>query len=74
MKQLQESFAGEKVRFLIFSDEEQDTDVFKAAGSDYFFRSGHIIENLYSLAECDYIVSPPSTYGEWASFYGRTPL
>ena len=74
MKQLMALFNGKKIKFLIFSDEEQDTDLFKQAGINFFFRSGHMIENLYSLAECDYIVTPPSTYGMWASFYGNTPL
>jgi hypothetical protein len=74
MKQLKALFSDKKIRFLIFSDEEQDTNVFKSANIDFFFRSGHMIENLYSLAECDYIVSAPSTYGAWGSFYGQTPL
>jgi hypothetical protein len=73
MEQMQGLFPGEKIKFLIFSDEEQDTELFKQAGIDFFFRSGHMIENLYSLAECDYIITAPSTYGLWASFYGKTP-
>lgn len=74
MKQLRALLSDKSINFLIFSDEEQDTDVFKSAGLDFYFRSGHMIENLYSLAECDYIVTPPSTFGMWASFYGKTPL
>jgi hypothetical protein len=74
MKQIKEAFCDKKIKFLIFSDEEQDTNVFKSANIDFFFRSGHMIENLYSLAECEYIVSAPSTYGLWASFYGKTPV
>lgn len=74
MKQLKTLFSDKKIKFLIFSDEEQDTNIFKAANIDFYFRSGHMIENLYSLAECDYIVSTHSSYGMWASFYGKTPL
>ena len=74
MKQLKTLFSDKKIKFLIFSDEEQDTKIFKSANIDFYFRSGHMIENLYSLAECDYIVSTHSTYGMWASFYGKTPL
>jgi len=74
MKQLEALFSDKKLKFLIFSDEEQDTNVFKSANIDFYFRSAHMIENLYSLAECEYIVSAPSTYGMWASFYGKTPL
>ena len=74
MKQAEALFRPRKIKFLICSDEEQDTNVFTSAMISYCFRSGHMIENLYSLAECDYIISPPSTYGMWASFYGKTPL
>lgn len=35
---------------------------------------GHFIEDMYTLAECDYIFGPPSTYTMWASFYGKRPL
>ena len=72
MEQLKILFADKKVTFLICSDEEQNTAAFE--GFDFFFRSGHMIENLYSLAACDYLVSPPSTYGMWASFYGKVPF
>ena len=36
--------------------------------------TGHIIEDMYILAECDYIIGPHSTYSMWASFYGQKPL
>lgn len=32
------------------------------------------ITDLYGLAKCDYIIGPPSTYSQWASFYGNVPL
>jgi len=38
------------------------------------FGTGHFIEDLYTLASCDYIIGPPSTFTMWASFYGRVPL
>ena len=34
---------------------------------------GTEIGDLYSLAACDYIIGPPSTYTQWASFYGQVP-
>jgi hypothetical protein len=74
MKQMQGLFSGKSIKFLVFSDEEQDTALFAAAGLTFFFRSGHPIENLYALAECNFIITPPSTYGQWASFYGKTPF
>ncbi len=38
------------------------------------FASGHLVEDMYSLASCDVLIGPPSTYTGWASFYGRVPL
>ena len=32
------------------------------------------VGDLYALARCDYIMGPPSTYTQWASFYGNAPL
>jgi hypothetical protein len=29
---------------------------------------------MYSLAKCDLIMGPISTYSTWASFYGKVPL
>jgi Glycosyl transferase family 11 len=74
LKQIEALFSNKSVKFFICSDEKQDIKIFEAAGLDFYFSSGHFVENLYSLAACDYTVSPPSTYGMWASFYGKTPL
>jgi hypothetical protein len=30
--------------------------------------------DLHCLAECDYVIGPPSTFSLWAAFYGRKPL
>jgi len=32
------------------------------------------VVDLYALARCDILVGPPSTFTQWASFYGNTPL
>jgi len=32
------------------------------------------VEDMYCLAECDYLVGPPSTFSMWASYYGGRPL
>lgn len=34
---------------------------------------GHVVVDLYAMARCDLIIGPPSTYSEWASFYGNVP-
>lgn len=61
-----------EVRFLVCSDEEIELDAF----SELTVTRGnglHIVD-LYSLAECDYIMGPPSSFSLWASFYGKRPL
>ncbi|MDH6309972.1 hypothetical protein M2451_002862 [Dysgonomonas sp. PFB1-18] len=64
---------GHKVKFLLCSNESIDLDNFK--GLNYFVipdSSG--IKDLYALSKCSYIIGPPSTYSEWASFMGKVPV
>ncbi len=35
--------------------------------------SGAVVD-MYTLAACDYILGPPSTFSGWASFYGEKPV
>ncbi|MDP7268216.1 MAG: hypothetical protein QF408_08580 [Pirellulales bacterium] len=66
-------FTQHHVRFLICSDESVDHELFKQF--DYRTGTGHLVEDLYSLAATDYLIgSPGSTFSKWASFYGETPL
>lgn len=65
-------FPGRRVTFLVCSDEDPGGEVFSQF--DCVRGTGHFIEDLYALAECDYLMGPPSTYTMWASFYGRVPL
>jgi hypothetical protein len=64
-------FPEQRVSFLICSngtppaEEFQDMRIHQGPG--------HTVGDVYALAECDYIVGPPSTYSEWASFYGQVP-
>lgn len=71
MRRALELFPGRKTGFFICSDEAQDERVFE--GFRFVFRGGHDLENRYSLALCDFMISPPSTYAGWASFYGKVP-
>ena len=65
-------FPDKRVGFLISSNENLDRELFK--GANCTFGTGHFLEDMYSLARCDYIVGPPSTYSLWASFHGNVPL
>jgi len=38
------------------------------------FSTGVPVEDMYALAECDYIIGPVSSFTQWASFYGNKPL
>ena len=72
MGKILEKFSDQKILFLICSNINQPEDVFR--GVNYLFGTGHITEDLYALAQCNFIVGPPSTYSMWASFYGQVPL
>jgi len=72
MEKVTSLFRGRKVMFLICSDAKQDEKNFKKFR--FIFGNNHFIEDMYSLAQCDYIIGPPSTYTMWASFYGKAPL
>ena len=68
MRQVCMLFPGKKVRFLITSNEKQDPTNFLEF--DHLLGDGNPIVDLYSLAKCDYIIGPPSTYSSWAAYYG----
>ena len=63
---------GKNIRFLICSNEPFDTTQTKLSLFQIPDTDG--ITDLYGLAQCDYIFGPPSTYSQWASFYGDVPL
>lgn len=69
---VQQMFLGKEVVFMICSNEPQDPE--KLSNLKYVFGPGHRVEDLYALAQCDYLIGPPSTYTMWASFYGQVPL
>ena len=66
------SFGPAKVGFLICSDETYTPNDFP--GLKACMGPGDAVGDLYSLAACDYLVGPVSTFTMWASFYGRVPL
>lgn len=72
MHQVEKLLPEKKVAFLVCSDERSDEKIF--AKLDVTFANDHILEDMYSLAKCDYILGPPSSYSVWASFYGNVPL
>jgi hypothetical protein len=61
-----------RIVFLICSNEPIDLAEFD--GLDVTFSASSQLIDLYSLAKCDLIMGPPSTFSRWASFYGNVPL
>ncbi|MEN9233832.1 MAG: alpha-1,2-fucosyltransferase [Gloeomargarita sp. DG02_3_bins_56] len=74
MEQMVNHLPGKQVGFLIFSDENFCDQINVFTGFSVHFGLGHILEDLYTLAQCDYIIAPPSTYSNWAAFYGQVPI
>jgi hypothetical protein len=74
MQQIASIFSarGRKTVFLLCSDERLNLAAFSPLVT--ISAAGHMVEDLYALAGCDYIVGPPSTYSMWGSFYGEVPL
>jgi hypothetical protein len=62
---------GPGVGFMICSNEDWEADSFGdlqvAPGP------GHPVQDLEALAQCDFIIGPPSTFSAWASFMGEVP-
>lgn len=67
-------FEHQKVHFLICSNAKNIQQQITHKSHKLSFAPNHELLDLYSLAKCNYIVGPPSTYSIWASFYGNTPL
>jgi hypothetical protein len=72
IKLVKELFTDKKLTFLICSNQKQKESYFQDIS--HVYGNNHIIEDMYSLAQCDYIIGPPSSYTMWASFYGKKPL
>jgi hypothetical protein len=72
MREMAEQFPARKVAFFVCSDEPRNQEEF--AGLAVGFCGASPAKDLHTLAGCDYVMGPPSTFSQWASFYGNTPL
>lgn len=72
MRCIKDQFPEQRVTFIICSDEKQDLSEYSDLNIHYGL--GGIVEDLYTLASCDYIFGPNSTFSHWASFYGQVPI
>ena len=72
MREFAAHFPNQKVAFLICSDEPRDAAEFP--GLSVGFGTDSPVSDLYALSKCDYLIGPPSTFSQWASFQGKTPM
>ena len=72
MHGVRQQLSPRRVVFLVCSNAKFTPDVFD--GLNVVYGTGDVIEDLYSFAETDLLMGPPSTFTLWASFYGQVPL
>lgn len=72
MQQMCKALPERKVRFLLVSNQQVDLNNY--VGLNIAMGPGDPTGDLYSLAACDYIMGPPSTFTIWASFFGNVPI
>ncbi|GFO61612.1 hypothetical protein GMST_39370 [Geomonas silvestris] len=72
MHELAEQFPGQRVAFLICSDEQRSAEEFP--GLAVGFGPGTPVGDMTALSQCDLILGPMSTFSQWSSFYGNKPL
>lgn len=61
-----------EIIFIICSDELIDRNIF--ADLNVVFPEGNAVQDLFTLAKTDMIISTNSTFGPWAAFYGNIPI
>lgn len=71
-KKLLEKNGKGKVGFLLCSDDNPDSVIFKDLPVS-FGNSKSVMTDLHSLSLCDYNIGPPSSFGTWLSWYGKVP-
>ena len=72
MSELRSLLRPSKVGFVLFCADRIDTEGLPK--DSRVCPPGTPEEDLFSLAKCDYLLGPPSTFSMWASFYGGHPL
>jgi hypothetical protein len=65
--------AGRRVGFLVCSNESV-SPLLNLQGLKVIRGPGSAVADLYTLAACDQLMGPPSTFSLWASYWGGAPL
>lgn len=71
INQMEKLFSNKRTLYILVSDEPINKNILKG---NITAGIGEIIEDLYTLAGCDYIIGTSSTFSMWASFYGDVPI
>jgi hypothetical protein len=71
-KNLMEKSGGNRVGFLLCSDDNPDYSTFDDLPVS-FGDSKSVTTDLHALSLCDYNIGPPSSFGTWLSWHGRVP-
>ena len=71
MEKTKELFKGKNVRFLVCSDENVNLE---NCPFDHVVGPGKMVDDLYALSKCDYIIGTYSTYSMWATFLGNNRM
>lgn len=66
-------FKNKRVGMVLFSDEQINLEIFGDCPFNIFVSNNSGIVDLMAMAQCDYLIGPPSTYSGWASFWGNVP-
>lgn len=72
MRQIADHYSPSRVAFLVCGNGEFSIEDFQ--GLNVSCEKRDVMDDLYSLAQVDLLVGPPSTFTGWASFYGSVPI
>jgi len=65
-------FTGKRIAFLLCSNVPLPMELF--APYQVMTGPGTQLGDLFCMAECDYLLGPPSTFSLWAAYYKRKPI
>jgi hypothetical protein len=72
MRETVAALPGKRVAFMVASDGKRSVEEFP--GLTVGFAPGSPVADIFALSGCDYLFGPPSTFSQWASFYGGRPI
>ncbi len=73
-REMLETNLKKQVLFVIYSDETTNLEESLYNNIKVKISRGNMIQDLYSMARCDFILGVPSTFNQWASWYGDVPI